>query len=156
MAQFFDESQLISQLMKASYWQGRLSGIAEQFSPTQRQEALAEVLVQDVIKTSAIEGELLQAASASVGQFGVKRQHTVGKWWVSTSFLPTLHHCHSERLKFVKLLLLQTDKTCPEWLPRSHQMARLCLDSTYTPRRYSNWNRFLPCPRLLSCMNLFV
>lgn len=64
MAQFFfDESQLISQLMKASYWQGRLSGIAEQFSQTQRQEALAEVLVQDVIKTSAIEGELLQVAS---------------------------------------------------------------------------------------------
>jgi len=60
---FVDESQLISQLMKASYWQGRLSGIAEQFSQTQRQEALAEVLVQDVIKTSAIEGEILQAAS---------------------------------------------------------------------------------------------
>lgn len=60
---FFNESQLISPLIKASYWQGRLSGIAEQFSQTQRQEALAEVLVQDVIKTSAIEGELLQMAS---------------------------------------------------------------------------------------------
>lgn len=60
---FMDESQLISQLMKASYWQGRLSGIAEPFSQSQRQEALAEILVQDVIKTSAIEGEILQAAS---------------------------------------------------------------------------------------------
>ena len=59
----FDESRLISPLLKASYWQGRLSGIAEQFSQTQRQEALAEVLVQDVINTSAIEGELLPVAS---------------------------------------------------------------------------------------------
>jgi Fic family protein len=59
----WDESSLISALMKTSYWQGSLSGIAEHFTQTQRQEALAEVLIQDVIKTSAIEGEILQAAS---------------------------------------------------------------------------------------------
>jgi len=59
----WDESQLMPLLMKASYWQGRLSGIAEHFTQSQRQEALAEVLIQDVIKSSAIEGEILPAAS---------------------------------------------------------------------------------------------
>ncbi len=66
-------------MMKASYWQGRLVGIAEQFSQTQRQEALAEVLIQDVVKTSAIEGEILQVASvrSSVAQrLGLKHKIT--------------------------------------------------------------------------------
>ncbi len=59
---FWDESHLQLKLTKASYWQGRLAGIAEHFSQSQKQEALAEVLIQDVIKTSAIEGEILQVA----------------------------------------------------------------------------------------------
>lgn len=59
---YWDDSQLISLLTETSYLQGRLTAIAEQLSQTQQQEALAEVLIHDVIQTSAIEGEMLSLA----------------------------------------------------------------------------------------------
>jgi Fic family protein len=59
---YWDDSQLISLLTETSYLQGRLATIAEQLSQTQQQEALAEVLILDVIKSSAIEGEILPLA----------------------------------------------------------------------------------------------
>lgn len=59
---YWDDYQLISLLTETSYLQGRLAAIAEQLSQTQQQEALAEVLILDVIKSSAIEGEILPLA----------------------------------------------------------------------------------------------
>jgi Fic family protein len=59
---YWDDSQLMTRLAETSYLQGRLAAIAEQLSQTQQQETLAEVLIDDVIKTSAIEGEMLPLA----------------------------------------------------------------------------------------------
>jgi Fic family protein len=59
----WDATQLAAPLAKARAVQGRVLGMASMLSPSLGDEALANVLIQDGLNTSAIEGETLNAAS---------------------------------------------------------------------------------------------
>lgn len=59
----WDAATLAAPLAKARAAQGRVLGMASMLSPTLGDEALASVLIQDGLNTSAIEGETLNAAS---------------------------------------------------------------------------------------------
>jgi Fic family protein len=59
----WDAAKLAAPLAKARAAQGRVLGMAYLLSPILGDEALANVLIQDGLSTSAIEGETLNAAS---------------------------------------------------------------------------------------------
>lgn len=59
----WDAAALAAPLAKARAAQGRLLGMADMLNPALGDEALASVLIQDGVSTSAIEGETLNIAS---------------------------------------------------------------------------------------------
>ena len=58
----WQNEELISLLAEVQYLQGRLLGKAELLGVELRNEANLETLIQDVIKSSEIEGEVLNPA----------------------------------------------------------------------------------------------
>ena len=71
----WDQKKLSALLVKIRYQQGNLIGRMETIDFRQREETILNVLTQDVVKSSQIEGEILDQSLVRSSVSARKREH---------------------------------------------------------------------------------